>query len=108
MRSLVLSPKSSTAIQRALRFWIERWDWESPTLFGFDKQEFELIAREWPRAAEGCDEEARLAALGALRELAFGASAVRREQLPEICGLTYDEVESLAGELVRAYDAIED
>lgn len=63
-------------VRSALQYWEERWDWEAPLLFGLSRDEYSNVAASWP----GHSENHALAAIGALRELLDGASALRSDE----------------------------
>lgn len=103
MSALVLTTEQATAIRRALRYWVERWDWESPTLFGLSKPEFSaaIDAEISPEHSVGAY---RLASLGALRELLHGANAAKAGSLPSILGLSRSEAVSLMAAVSKQVD----
>ena len=61
---------TSAQIRKSLR------SWKSPTLFGLTHDRYRNVAASWP----GCSEAHLLAAVGALRELPHGASALREDE----------------------------
>lgn len=90
-----LGQRELLAIRKAMEFWVANWDWECPTLFGLRKDELNQVVAAWP-TCEGIDRETCASAVvGSLRELLHGASAVKLERVPNICGLTYEEMKQL-------------
>jgi len=82
-----------------MAYWAERWDWESPTLFGINLEQLRQVLAEWPTIAPGTENEAECASIGALRELLYGASAVVAAKVPAIVGLSFHQAEALLSEL---------
>ena len=82
-----------------MTYWADRWDWESPTLFGICLEELRLVLAEWPTVAPGTENAAECASVGALRELLYGTSAVVAAKIPEIIGLSSEQAEALLSEL---------
>jgi hypothetical protein len=80
-----------------MEYWGERWDWECPTLFGLEHDEFVRIVARWPRVDTGSEQAASFAAVGAMRELLFGASAPAADRLPDLIGLSHAQAVGLAG-----------
>ena len=86
-----------TAVAHALAYWIAHWDWESPTLFGISEEEFTLIAAAWSTGRQplsGADAH-WIAAIGALRELLYGACAIPALRVPEVLGIESPRAEAL-------------
>jgi len=86
-----LSPREQAAIARMLGYWAEHWDADCPTLFGIGRDELQAVLDAWPRVAIGGEPAAALALVGAMRELMFGAMAVRAAQFPAIAGISFGE-----------------
>lgn len=91
-----LSDAEHAAIKAAMRYWIEHWDWECPTLFGLEKMELQQVLDLWPEVEAENEKNVALAINGAFRELLYGASSVSRKQLQEICGLSNEAVDELS------------
>jgi hypothetical protein len=91
-----LSDTERGAIEAAMRYWLARWDWEFPTLFGLERRELENVLKSWPRSVVSDERAAALAMTSSLRELLHGASAVRKSQVQDVCGLSYDEANLLS------------
>lgn len=87
------------AIPRLLSFWLSEWDWECPTLFGLERNEFEAIATTWPESIVAMEKPTSLAVLGSLRELLVCASAIAPDKVAPMCGLTHAELSALADKL---------
>jgi hypothetical protein len=117
-------------VRRALQYWDddEHWDFECPTLFGFERSELQSVLQSWPLllstttgpgAAASRDSKAaappttsnqkereqkeRLAAIGALRELLLGASTAPKSQIPRILGVNYDTACRLLDKVLALY-----
>jgi hypothetical protein len=90
-----LTDTEHTAIKKALAYWVEHWDWECPTLFGLELNEVRDVLETWPSNSNAGENMLALAVGGALRELLHGASAIRKERIPEVCGLSYDSMAKL-------------
>ena len=84
-----------SAIPRALRYWVEKWDWECPLLFGLERGDLEEVLSNWPDAFVRDAHRAAMAIQGAFRELLHGASAPRPEKLPSLIGLSLPEAHEL-------------
>jgi hypothetical protein len=85
----------SAALTEVLRYWTARWDWESPTLFGLARSDYDLAVAAWVDRRDTSDTAVALALLGALREILYGASAISAEAIPSVCGLSRAELENL-------------
>lgn len=90
-----LSDSDQQAVRRAMEYWVHHWDWESPTLFGLELDELMRTIETWPSVAAGHEETARLAVVGAVREL-FGGSAPPIAELTDLIGLSYKQASELA------------
>lgn len=106
MPALDLSPLELGASLRALEYWVGQWDWECPTLFGLEREEFQSLLHKGPAGLSDPDEPAALALIGAWRELLLGASAVRAEQIPVIVGLPYTDAVDLLERLRPQVDLV--
>jgi hypothetical protein len=96
-----LTDAQELAVRRALTYWDERWDWESPTLFGLTHERYRTIAASWP----GSSEDHLLAAVDALRELLSGASARREDEaVRATIGVGQAEGTELLAVLMEGYD----
>jgi hypothetical protein len=94
MNTAALDGPEQQAIRRALEYWIDHWDWECPTLFGIEKHELLAVLQTWPIVST-TPETTALAALGGLRELLHGASALPNEQIFATLGISFADAESL-------------
>lgn len=97
------SKADQAAIQAVLRYWIAKWDWECPTLFGIEKEQVQQVLNLWPESV-GNKEVVALAINGALREFLHGASAVHRSQVAGVCGLSYEEASNLSKRFSESVD----
>lgn len=99
MSDFAISPSESAGVAAALRYWLARWDWEAPTLFGLSKPEFEAVSSAWTNAGTSFHAESPcyLAATGALRELLHGAYAVSPARVQQLL-----VIEQTAAELLLA------
>ena len=70
------SAKEKEALENAIHYWIEKWDFECPTLFGLEKTDLIEVAKSWPVSLSTDRERTLIACLGSLRELLHGASAI--------------------------------
>ena len=84
------------AIGAALRYWLAKWDWECPTLFGLKQAEVQQVLDRWPDDVDCGEPTAALAITAAFRELLHGASAVQRASVPKACGLSYEAANDLS------------
>jgi hypothetical protein len=105
--TLKISPAENTAIVNALRYWIEHWDWECPTLFGLERIDVQAVLERWPGVVDATPSHSSLAVNGALRKLLYGASAVDSERVRAICGIPASEVIVLAHKTSRWADSDE-
>jgi hypothetical protein len=106
MRIDDLSAAEQSALPRALKYWTTHWDWECPTLFGLDKNEFETIASTWPACLMERETNAALALVGAMRELLHGASAVQDRQVQQLIGISHAEATALLDRLLPRIDRV--
>jgi len=83
------------AIRRAMQYWVEHWDDECPTLFGIDLDDLKTALHRWPLTFGEDEPMVRAAAIGALRELLYGASALRTAAFQSALGISYEEAETL-------------
>ncbi len=104
MRVDDLSAAEQSALASVLKYWVTRWDWECPTLFGLEKNEFEAIANTWPTCLVKQETNAARALVGAMRELLHGASAVRDRQVQELIGISHAEAAALLERLLPRID----
>jgi hypothetical protein len=95
MNTASFDEKEVEALRRAFEFWLDHWDWECPTLFGIDRDELSVVLEGWPNPRTN-DETIALAALGALRELLDGASAIPGSEVERLLGLSLSEAERLS------------
>ncbi len=84
------------AISAALRYWVAKWDWECPTLFGLEQAEMQQVLDGWPDDVDCGERTTALAMTAAFRELLHGASAVQRAEVPSVCGLSYEAANDLS------------
>lgn len=98
---IALSEQEQRAVLKALKYWVRRWDFECPTLFGIEKAELQAVAEAWPELPGHKPYVVFQAVNGAFRELLYGASAVSEERLPGICGLSYSEASELSDRLYK-------
>jgi hypothetical protein len=84
-------------MKRALKFWVERWDWESEVLFGIGRTEFLSLSEYLPTEVDDMHvfERFGLAALGSLREMLSGACPTSENQVKEVLGVEFREAEGL-------------
>lgn len=92
-----------TAIQAALQYWLAKWDWECPTLFGLEREQVQQVLDQWDESTAGDERVAALAVNGALRELLYGASAVQRSEVAGVCGLSFEAADDLSR---RIHDSV--
>jgi hypothetical protein len=94
-----LSVAEAAALQRLLSYWLDAWDWESPTLFGFRREDLSRILEDWPGSLSREAELSSLAVLGVLRESLYGASAIAPGVMASVCGLSRPDLVALADRL---------
>ena len=95
MQFLDIPENQQAAIPRALAYWVERWDWECPTLFGLEHSELQEIIAAWPTCLKSDESRVALAIQGAFRDLLFGASTPDTSKLPNLIGVPHDEAVAL-------------
>jgi len=88
-------------MNRALVYWVDRWDWESETLFGVGHTEFVNLSKieGFETEDEQVLERLAFAAHGSLREILYGACSVQGNQVEGILGIESGEAESLINRL---------
>ena len=86
-----------------MAYWVSKWDWECPTLFGIELDELKHVLAQWPLLAGDKDCIAQHAAIGALRELLHGASPVAPGDVKRLIGLSYDGATALLVRLLADY-----
>jgi uncharacterized protein YecA (UPF0149 family) len=89
--------KHEEALKNSIQYWVEHWDWECQTLFGLDIEDFQTILDNWPNGFKLKEENTIYALQGSFRELLYGASAIRTNEIPEVLGVN----ESIANELAE-------
>lgn len=94
-----LTAIENEALLKSIQYWIDKWDFECPTLFGLEKSDLIEIVKEWPASLSTDEERTLTACLGSLRELLHGASAVSRSVVSEIIGIQYEEASALCGKI---------
>jgi hypothetical protein len=87
------------ALLKSIQYWIDRWDFECPTLFGLERSDLVEIVKGWPASLSINEKCTFIACLGSLRELLHGASAVSRSAVPAIIGIPYEEASALCGKI---------
>ena len=85
-----------------MSYWAAHWDWECPTLFGIELEELQAVLEAWPHCAIEKEVEAS-AAVGALRELLYGASTPPKGELPQILGVEYEAASALCDKVYALY-----
>lgn len=95
MNTVAFDEREVEVIRRAFEYWLEHWDWECPTLFGIDRDELGAVLEGWPNPRVD-EETTALAALGALRELLDGGSAIPGSEVERLLGLPLSDVERLS------------
>lgn len=99
-----LSAIEQDSLLRTLNYWIDRWDWECPTLFGLEQSDFQALVNAWPQCTMLQEETAALAIAGGLREILHGASALRSETLTNLIGISQSEACALLNRLLPRID----
>ncbi|MFZ5531613.1 MAG: hypothetical protein ACOY4U_11275 [Pseudomonadota bacterium] len=82
-----------------LKYWLARWDWECPTLFGIERDDLQALAATWPSCLAQQPKAAAQALAGALRETLHGASAPTPQALPQLIGINHAEATALQGRI---------
>ncbi len=82
-----------------MAYWVSKWDWECPTLFGIELDELKHVSAQWPLLAGDNDSIAQHAAIVALRELLHGASSVAPGDVKRLIGLSHDGATTLLARL---------
>jgi len=93
--------KYEAALRNSIRYWTEHWDWECQTLFGLDIDDFQSILNDWPNGIHLKDEHILYALQGSFRELLYGASAIRKNKIYEVLGVSDDVAYELAEILTK-------
>ena len=88
-----ISDADQQAVRQAMQYWVEHWDQECATLFGIELDELRLALRRSPLLLGEPGLEA--AAIGALRELLYGASSLPRAAVQGAIGISFDQAEAL-------------
>ena len=94
-----LSVAELRALHGVLEYWLRAWDWECPTLFGFERSDRSRLLEDWPLSLEAHMPFAALAVQGTLREALYGASTIAADRLPDVCGLSKADLGRLAQHL---------
>jgi len=100
-----LSIAELRALHGVLEHWLRAWDWECPTLFGFERSDLSKLLEDWPLSLQAKPHFAALAVQGVLRETLYGASTIAADRLPAVCGLSRADLECLAQHLWPRLDA---
>lgn len=95
-----LSEKDKYAIIRSVNYWIDHWDWECPTIFGSSLEDFSYLSDSWPQSIRGMSSSADMIITGSLRELLYGASSLRPEEVEGILGINFTEAKKLLSTLM--------
>ena len=91
-----LQPQEHAALSAVLGYWEQRWDWECPTLFGLELQDYRAAMASWRESFDLSRPAVALALSGALREFLYGASAVKEDYISGITNMQKSEIEDLA------------
>ena len=92
-----LQPQEHAALSAVLGYWERRWDWECPTLFGLELQDYRAAMAAWRVSFDLSQPAVALALSGALREFLYGASSAKDDDILEITGMKKSELVELAG-----------
>ncbi len=76
-----------------MRYWVENWDFECPTLFSIGLEDLEKVIEEWPKGINNRDVDAGRAVANSYGELLWGASALSNAKMVELLELPKKEVE---------------
>ena len=90
-----ISDADQQAVRQAMQYWVEHWDQECATLFGIELDELRLALHRWPLLLEEVEPGLEAAAIGALRELLYGASSLPRAAVQGAIGISFDQAEAL-------------
>jgi hypothetical protein len=94
-----LTDAQQSAVQRALEYWVSRWDWESPLLFGRQRSEIQEMLSSWPECWINDECEISHAVLCAFSELLHGGSTPSESSLQAAIGLRQSEAAALLARL---------
>jgi hypothetical protein len=87
----IFSTDEKNAICHSLKYWIDHWDFECPTLFGIERQEVVNVFHSFPNILVGTEQAVALATLGALRELLHGASSIPKADVIAFIGINHEQ-----------------
>ncbi len=90
-----LTSEENEAIIKSIMYWIDKWDFECSTLFGLEKSDMEVIARDWTNSLAGNTEQTLIACLGSLREILYGASALPKTKIVDVLGISSEQAQNL-------------
>ena len=90
-----ISDADQQAVRQAMQYCVEHWDEECATLFGIELDELKRALHRWPLLLEEDETGLEVAAIGALRELLYGASSLPRAAVQEAIGISFDQAEAL-------------
>jgi hypothetical protein len=92
----LLQPQDQVALSAVLSYWEQHWDWESPTLFGLELEEYRAATVAWQASGDLSRPGVALALSGALREFLYGASSVKDHDILGITSMKKSELVALA------------
>ena len=99
-----LSAIEQDSLLRTLNYCVAQWDWESPTLFSLEQSDFQALISTWPQCIALQEKTAALAVVGGLREILYGASAVKSEAVAKLIGISHSEACALLNRLLPRID----
>ena len=98
-----LASSEQEGLRRIIAYAIARWDWESPTLFGIEKLQAEVVLREWPASLQRSPAKAAAAIWGPLGFFIHGGGMRDHECLAQF-GLSQKDCAALLNKIRERVD----
>lgn len=94
-----LPSENEKLILDILRYWLEQWDFECPTLFGIEESDLEQVISEWPNGFRKNEKVTTRAVSHSFIELLWGASAISETNSLAKFGKSKNDIETLYNEI---------
>ena len=86
-------------ILHILKYWLDHWDFECPTLFGISESQMEQVVSLWPKGFRENDKITAIAIAHGFGELLWGASSVTSSKSMSVFNWPKSKIESLYGKI---------
>ena len=89
-----LSDSDDKLILNIMKYWVDNWDFECPTLFGIELEDLQNVIDKWPEALLSNSVHAGRAVSASFGELLWGASSLSDARVKSEFGKSKDDLEA--------------